>query len=122
MNVETLERFEEKECKKIPLNADAAEEIDLNPQSDSSDRGDLNQAQLQINQQIKQKYKRERQSDLDDVIRAGEFMRESIIQVLILAIDRLEIDIRSGEDLKKIMHSNGINIRFLGKISLEVIF
>ena len=63
---------------------------------------------------------RERESDQEEILRAGQKLKDEIIEKLVEDLNNVDEDPLTSESLEKLLHSRGICIRYLGKICTNV--
>ena len=62
---------------------------------------------------------KDKKLDEEELVKVSKFLKEDMMQELVRLLDSLVIIPLSSVQLRKIFHSSGINMRFLGVVASE---
>ena len=68
------------------------------------------------------KDKADKISEQEEILRAAQKLKDEVIGKLIDDFNNLDADPLNGEQLTRVLHSRGINLRYIGRLCTQVSF
>jgi protein TIF31 len=66
------------------------------------------------------KDKADKISEQEEILRAAQKLKDEVIGKLIDDFNSVEVDPLNGEQMSRIMHARGINLRYIGRLCTSV--